>query len=189
MANNQPTEAVQWHLRPQNPNNPVVFFDVTIGGIAAGRIQVELFADLCPKTCENFRQFCTGEFRKQGIPVGYKNALFHRVIKDFMIQGGDFLKGDGTGCTSIYGSKFADEDFTSKHTGPGLLSMANSGPNTNGCQFFLSCTKTEWLDGKHVVFGRVMGDGMLVVRKIENVQTGQGNKPKLTCAVAECGEM
>eukprot|EP00854_Cymbomonas_tetramitiformis_P001242 gene1242-1821_t len=93
-----------------------------------------------------------------GIPVGYKNAVFHRVIKDFMIQGGDFLK-------------------------------ANSGPNTNGCQFFLSCAKSEWLDGKHVVFGRVLGDGMLVVRKIENVQTGQGNKPKLTCTIAECGEM
>mmetsp|Transcript_32446 Transcript_32446/g.70864 ORF Transcript_32446/g.70864 Transcript_32446/m.70864 type:complete len:189 (-) Transcript_32446:264-830(-) len=181
--------AVQWHLRPTNPNNPVVFFDVTIGGIPAGRLQIELFADLCPKTAENFRQFCTGEYRKQGIPVGYKNATFHRVIKDFMIQGGDFLKGDGTGCTSIYGSKFADEDFTGKHTGPGLLSMANSGPNTNGCQFFISCTKTEWLDGKHVVFGRVIGDGLLVIRKIENVQTGQGNKPKLTCVVAECGEM
>jgi peptidyl-prolyl isomerase H (cyclophilin H) len=106
-----------------------------------------------------------------------------------MIQGGDFVNGDGTGCVSIYGSKFDDEPFVGRHTGPGLLSSANSGPNTNGCQFFVTCAKTEWLDDKHVVFGRVLGDGMLVVRKVENVATGGGNKPKLPCIISECGEM
>lgn len=179
----------QWHLRPPNPNNPVVFFDVTVGGVEAGRIKMELFADVCPKTAENFRQFCTGEHKKNMVPVGYKGVEFHRVIKDFMIQGGDFLKGNGTGCVSIYGSKFADENFVGRHTGPGLLSMANSGPNSNGCQFFITCAKTEWLDDKHVVFGRVLGDGLLVVRKLENVACGPNNKPKLSCAIAQCGEM
>ena len=106
-----------------------------------------------------------------------------------MIQAGDFLKGDGSGCTSIYGLKFDDENFIAKHTGPGLLSMANSGPNTNGCQFFITCAKCEWLDNKHVVFGRVLGDSLLVVRKIENVATGPNNRPKLPCIIAECGEM
>ncbi|XP_071936623.1 peptidyl-prolyl cis-trans isomerase CYP22-like isoform X2 [Coffea arabica] len=114
---------VEWHQRPQNPKNPVVFFDITIGTMPAGRIKMELFADIAPKTAENFRQFCTGEYRKAGLPVGYKGSQFHRVIKDFMIQGGDFVKGDGSGCVSIYGSKFEDENFIAKHTGPGLLSM------------------------------------------------------------------
>ncbi|GLI64479.1 hypothetical protein VaNZ11_007754 [Volvox africanus] len=179
-----------WHQRPQRAENPVVFFDVNIGEQPAGRIKMELFADICPKTAENFRQLCTGEFRKNGLPVGYKNCTFHRVIKDFMIQGGDFLKGDGTGCISIYGSRFPDENFIAKHTGPGLLSMANSGPNSNGCQFFLTCAKTEWLDNKHVVFGRVIDDGLLVVRKLENVLTDkQSNRPRLPCVIKECGEM
>lgn len=180
---------MEWHLRPQNPKNPVVFFDVTIGGVPAGRIKMELFADIVPKTAENFRQFCTGEFRKAGVAVGYKSAAFHRVIKDFMVQAGDFLKGDGSGCQSIYGSKFADENFLARHTGPGLLSSANSGPNSNGCQFFITCAKCDWLDNKHVVFGRVVGDSLLVVRKIENVQTGPSNRPKLACLIAECGEL
>ncbi|XP_024387922.1 peptidyl-prolyl cis-trans isomerase CYP22 [Physcomitrium patens] len=181
--------AVEWHLRPPNAKNPIVFFDVTIGSLPAGRIKMELFADIVPKTAENFRQFCTGEFRKGNNPIGFKTSTFHRVIKDFMIQGGDFVKGDGSGCTSIYGSKFDDENFIAKHTGPGLLSMANSGPNTNGCQFFITCAKCDWLDNKHVVFGRVLGEGLLVVRKLENVQTGQNNRPKLACTIAECGEM
>ncbi|XP_051509787.1 peptidyl-prolyl cis-trans isomerase H isoform X5 [Myxocyprinus asiaticus] len=116
-----------------------------------GRMKIELFADIVPKTAENFRQFCTGEFK---------------VIKDFMIQGGDFVNGDGTGICSIYRGPFADENFRMKHSGPGLLSMANSGPGTNGCQFFITCTKCDWLDGKHVVFGKVV-DGLLVMRKIE----------------------
>ncbi|KAI3697627.1 hypothetical protein L6452_30722 [Arctium lappa] len=180
---------VEWHQRPPNAKNPIVFFDITIGTIPAGRIKMELFADIAPKTAENFRQFCTGEYRKAGLPVGYKGCQFHRIIKDFMIQAGDFLKGDGSGCVSIYGSKFEDENFIAKHTGPGLLSMANSGPNSNGCQFFLTCAKCDWLDNKHVVFGRVLGDGLLVVRKIENVATGPNNRPKLPCIIAECGEM
>ncbi|KAL4562081.1 hypothetical protein LXL04_034273 [Taraxacum kok-saghyz] len=188
---------VEWHQRPPNAKNPIVFFDITIGSIPAGRIKMELFADIVPKTAENFRQLCTGEYRHvassiekaNGLPVGYKGCQFHRIIKDFMIQAGDFLKGDGSGCESIYGSKFDDENFIAKHTGPGLLSMANSGPNTNGCQFFLTCAKCDWLDNKHVVFGRVVGDGLLVVRKIENVTTGPNNRPKLPCIIAECGEM
>ncbi|EEC76395.1 hypothetical protein OsI_14027 [Oryza sativa Indica Group] len=215
------SSSVDWHLRPPNPKNPVVFFDVTIGSIPAGRIKMELFADIVPKTAENFRQFCTGEHRKSGLPQGYKGCQFHRVIKDFMIQGGDYMKGDGTGCTSIYGTKFDDENFIAKHTGPGLLSMANSGVNSNGSQifypagfaifglgycfgivfcslykisniqfqFFITCAKCEWLDNKHVVFGRVLGDGMLAVRKIENVATGPNNRPKLACVISECGEM
>ncbi|KAH9686337.1 peptidyl-prolyl cis-trans isomerase CYP22 [Citrus sinensis] len=126
--------SVEWHVRPPNPKNPIVFFDVTIGTIPAGRIKMELFADIAPKTAENFR--------KGGLPVGYKGCQFHRVIKDFMIQAGDFLKGDGSGCTSIYGHKFDDENFIAKHTGPGLLSM-----------FFITCAKCDWLDNKHVVFG------------------------------------
>ena len=103
--------------------NPVVFFDITIAGVAAGRIKIELFADICPKTAENFRQLCTGELKKSNIPVGYKSSTMHRVIKQFMIQGGDFINGDGTGRLSIYGDHFADENFTLKHTGPGLLSV------------------------------------------------------------------
>eukprot|EP00735_Rhodelphis_limneticus_P014597 TRINITY_DN8653_c0_g1::TRINITY_DN8653_c0_g1_i1::g.359::m.359 TRINITY_DN8653_c0_g1::TRINITY_DN8653_c0_g1_i1::g.359 ORF type:complete len:202 (+),score=25.36,sp/O43447/PPIH_HUMAN/76.19/2e-96,Pro_isomerase/PF00160.16/4.4e-48 TRINITY_DN8653_c0_g1_i1:73-606(+) len=168
--------------------NPIVFFDISIGGHPAGRVKIELFADVTPKTAENFRQFCTGEYKRNGQPVGYKGATFHRVIKDFMIQGGDFLKGDGTGKMSIYGSQFEDENFRLRHDQPGLLSMANSGVNTNGCQFFITCAPSEWLDGKHVVFGKVI-DGMLVIRKIENTPTGPNNKPKLPVTVTECGEL
>ncbi|KAL0034527.1 hypothetical protein WJX79_006815 [Trebouxia sp. C0005] len=173
----------EWHLRARNPANPVVFFDVTIGGTPAGRVQIELFADVVPKTAENVRQFFTGDYRRNMQPVGYKGCGFHRIIKGFMIQGGDFVKGDGTGCLSIYGARFADENFIGKHTGPGILSMANSGPGSNGCQFFITCAKTDWLDNKHVVFGRVLGEGLLVVRKMENVATNPGNKPKLPVAI------
>ncbi|KAJ1509951.1 cytochrome P450 monooxygenase 7 [Coelomomyces lativittatus] len=120
--------------------------------------------------------------------MGYKNATFHRIIKDFMIQGGDFIKGDGTGRWSIYGDTFPDESFHHPHTEAGLLSMANSGPNTNGCQFFITCSKAEFLDGKHVVFGKVI-DGLLTLRKIENVMTGPNNRPKLPVVITECGEM
>ncbi|XP_053480533.1 peptidyl-prolyl cis-trans isomerase H isoform X1 [Ictalurus furcatus] len=155
------------NVQPSNPNNPIVFFDVTIGGQEVGRMKIELFADVVPKTAENFRQFCTGEFRKDGVPIGFKGCTFHRVIKDFMIQGGDFVNGDGTGICSIYRGPFADENFKLKHSTPGLLSMANSGPGTNGCQFFITCTKCDWLDGKHVVFGKVV-DGLLIMRKIED---------------------
>lgn len=170
--------------------NPVVFFDISIAGVAAGRVKIELFADVCPRTAENFRQFCTGEHKKNSLSVGFKNCPFHRIIKSFMIQGGDFINADGTGRYSIYGSSFADENFTLRHGGPGFLSMANSGPNTNGCQFFITCAKTDWLDGKHVVFGKVIDEeSLLVVRKIENVPTGAGNKPKLPVTIEQCGEL
>eukprot|EP00607_Mallomonas_marina_P007518 CAMPEP_0182417264 /NCGR_PEP_ID=MMETSP1167-20130531/1692_1 /TAXON_ID=2988 /ORGANISM="Mallomonas Sp, Strain CCMP3275" /LENGTH=182 /DNA_ID=CAMNT_0024590683 /DNA_START=44 /DNA_END=592 /DNA_ORIENTATION=+ len=170
--------------------NPVVFLDISIGGVPAGRIKIELFADVCPRTAENFRQFCTGEHRKQSQPTGYKSSTFHRIIKGFMIQGGDFVNHDGTGRVSIYGDHFSDESFLLRHSGPGLLSMANSGSNTNGCQFFITCAKCEWLDGKHVVFGKVVDEeSLLVIRKMESVPAGVGNKPKLSVTVEQCGEL
>ncbi|MCJ1482824.1 Peptidyl-prolyl cis-trans isomerase H, partial [Schaereria dolodes] len=154
-----------------------------------GRIKIELFANTVPKTAENFRQFCTGETKNpQGRPQGYKGSKFHRIIRDFMIQGGDFLNGDGTGSTSIYGTKsFADENFTLKHDAAGLLSMANSGPNTNGSQFFITLTPTPFLNNKHVVFGKVV-DGMDVVRKVESTRL-RGERPASDVSVAMCGEM
>ncbi|KAG1469843.1 hypothetical protein G6F56_003025 [Rhizopus delemar] len=167
---------------------PVVFFDISIGDVPVGRMKMELFSDIVPKTAENFRQLCTGEYRRNGVPQGYKNCSFHRVIKDFMVQGGDFIKGDGTGAMSIYGDRFHDENFVEKHTGAGLLSMANSGPNSNGCQFFITCDACDFLDGKHVVFGRLI-DGLLTLRKIENVSTGPNNRPKLSVKITECGQM
>ncbi|KAL7419184.1 Peptidyl-prolyl cis-trans isomerase-like 1 [Cryptotrichosporon argae] len=172
---------------PAGVTRPVVFFDVSIGDISAGRIKMELFSDITPKTAENFRQLCTGEHRINNVPQGYKNAKFHR-IPQFMCQGGDFVRGDGTGSFSIYGAQFDDENFEVKHTTPGLLSMANSGPNTNGCQFFITTAPASFLDGKHTVFGRVV-DGLLTVRKIEAVPTGANNKPKLDVKITECGEM
>jgi len=167
---------------------PIVFMDINIGETPAGRLKMELFSDIVPKTAENFRQLCTGEYRVNSRPQGYKNATFHRVVPNFMCQGGDFIKGDGTGSFSIYGDKFPDENFQENHTGPGLLSMANSGPGSNGCQFFITTAKCDFLDGKHVVFGRVI-DGMLTLRKMENVPTGQNNRPKLVVKITECGEM
>ncbi|KIV95620.1 hypothetical protein PV10_03250 [Exophiala mesophila] len=176
---------------------PIVFFDITLGGEPLGRIKMHLFSNTVPKTAENFRQFCTGEHKgPNGRPQGYKASKFHRVIKAFMIQGGDFLHADGTGTTSIYSlnGSFPDESFQHKHTCAGLLSMANSGPNTNGCQFFITCAPTPFLDGKHVVFGQVI-EGMDVVRMIESTRTGgpggrgSGDRPVLDVRVAECGEM
>lgn len=177
-------------VKPRNPSNPIVFFDITVGGQEIGRLRMELFADKTPKTAENFRQFCTGEYKRDGIPIGYKGSTFHRIIKDFMVQGGDFVQGDGTGLTSIYnGIKFPDENFKDIHEGAGILSMANSGPDTNGCQFFITCAKCDFLDKKHVVFGKVIDDGMLIVRKMENVPVGPNNRPKLPVVVSQCGEM
>merc|ERR1712083_483404 len=165
------------------------FFDMTIGGAPAGRIVMELDQDIVPKTCENFRCLCTGEkgMGKSGKPLHFKGSAFHRVIPQFMCQGGDFTAGNGTGGESIYGAKFADENFQLKHEGPGTLSMANAGPNTNGSQFFLCTVKTSWLDGKHVVFGKVV-EGMDVVKKIESVgsQSGKTSQPVM---VADCGQL
>ncbi|MFF2435416.1 peptidylprolyl isomerase [Streptomyces sp. NPDC058107] len=161
-----------------------VFFDITINDEPAGRITFNLFDDVAPKTTENFRALATGE---KGF--GYKGSSFHRVIPDFMLQGGDFTSGDGRGGKSIYGEKFADENFKLTHDKPGLLSMANAGPNSNGSQFFITTIVTSWLDGKHVVFGEVDGqESMDLVKKIESYGS-QSGKTRAKVTIADCGAL
>ncbi|PSC69049.1 peptidyl-prolyl cis-trans isomerase [Micractinium conductrix] len=169
--------------------NPKVFFDVSAGSTPLGRIVMELRADVTPRTAENFRCLCTGEkgTGRSGKPLHFKGSTFHRVIPDFMCQGGDFTRGNGTGGESIYGEKFADENFTLRHTGAGILSMANAGANTNGSQFFLCTVATPWLDGKHVVFGQVV-EGLDVVKKVEGYGSGSGRTSQ-TITVSDCGQL
>ena len=165
------------------------FFDITIGGEKAGRIVFGLFGDTVPKTALNFKALCTGEngIGQSGKPLHYKGSIFHRIIPNFMIQGGDFTNGNGTGGESIYGMKFNDENFKVHHDGPGYLSMANAGPNTNGSQFFITTVETPWLNGRHVVFGKVI-EGMDVVKKIEAVGSGSG-KPSKEVVIVDSGEL
>ncbi|VVT51672.1 uncharacterized protein SAPINGB_P003174 [Magnusiomyces paraingens] len=171
---------------------PRVFFDITIGGEIKGKVIFELFNDIVPKTAENFRALCTGEkgVGKLGKPLFFKGSTFHRVIKGFMIQGGDFTAGNGTGGESIYGEKFEDENLdtsTLKHDRPFLLSMANAGPNTNGSQFFVTTVPTQHLDGKHVIFGQVLS-GKSVIRAVEKTKTGPNDRPEEDVVIANCGE-
>lgn len=181
-AEEQSQEATGDEGTVKKKGNPRVFLDITIEGRHAGRITIELRHDIVPMTVENFRSLCTHE---KGF--GYRGSIFHRVIPQFMLQGGDFTKHDGTGGKSIYGQKFADENFVLKHTGAGVLSMANSGPNSNGSQFFITTEKTDWLDGKHVVFGHVI-DGLDVVRKVEATGS-KGGKTSKKVVIEDCGEL
>ncbi|HMU40659.1 MAG TPA: peptidylprolyl isomerase [Pseudomonadota bacterium] len=162
--------------------NPKVYFDITIADKPAGRVVFELFADIVPKTAENFRALCVGHEAGH-----YQGSIFHRVIPDFMLQGGDFTNHNGTGGKSIYGHKFPDENFKLKHDKVGLLSMANAGPNTNGSQFFITTVLTPWLDGKHVVFGKVV-QGMEVVQKVESCGSSSG-RTSARIAIAKSGQL
>ena len=176
-----PSVGSAWQ-HPPPMANPRVYFDLTADGAPLGRVVMELFADVVPKTAENFRALCTGE---KG--YGYKSSTFHRVIPKFMCQGGDFTNHNGTGGKSIYGGKFPDENFQLRHETPGTLSMANSGPNTNGSQFFITTAKTAWLDGKHVVFGKVV-EGYEAIEKAESYGSGDGKTSK-KIVVADCGQL
>ncbi|KAI0314682.1 cyclophilin-like domain-containing protein [Amylostereum chailletii] len=175
---------------PADFQRPITYFDIAIGDKPLGRVVFSLYADLVPKTAENFRALCTGEkgVGASGKPLCYKDSGFHRIIKSFMIQGGDFTAGNGTGGESIYGEKFEDEASPAKHTRPFLLSMANAGPNTNGSQFFVTTVPTPHLDGKHVVFGEVIR-GKSIVREIENFPTASGDAPTSPITITACGQL
>ena len=170
--------------------NPIVFFDISVDGNYLGRVEMTLRADIVPKTAENFRSLCTSErgiSQYSGKYLSYKNTPFHRVIPRFMCQGGDFTHGNGIGGESIYGQKFQDENFILRHDRSGLLSMANSGPNTNGSQFFITTEATPWLDGKHVVFGYV-SNGMDIVKKMESLGTPSGTTVR-QIVITNCGQL
>ena len=166
-----------------------VFLDISIDGKDVGRIVIGLYGKIVPRTAENFRGLCTGEFGKtiEGIPLHFKGSTFHRVIPEFMVQGGDFTKGNGTGGESIYAKQFLDENFHLSHQGAGIVSMANSGPNSNTSQFYITLAETLWLDFKHVVFGEVI-EGMDVVKSIESVKTEEG-KPLQVVTISNSGEL
>jgi peptidyl-prolyl isomerase H (cyclophilin H) len=176
---------------PPDPDwsGPRVFFDLTIGGRPIGRVTIELASDRCPRTCENFRQLCTGEFRPRGVAIGYRDTPFHRIIPGFIVQGGDADKRDGSGSISIYGHTFEDEASAFGCSEPGIVAMANSGPNTNGCQFFITLDDVSEIDGKYVAFGKVI-DGMFVIRQVENVPLRPNTEiPSIAIQISQCGEL
>lgn len=184
--NNKKTEKPEKieNISYENTNSQP-YFDITIGNTYIGRIVIQLFDDEVPKTCKNFRFLCSNGLIDQSKP-SYEGTSFHRIIKDFMIQGGDITKGDGTGGYSIYGQHFEDENFELTHNQPGMLSMANAGPNTNNSQFFITLKKTEWLDNKHVVFGIIIS-GFDIVKKIEAIETGDNDSPSENVIISKCG--
>ncbi|GMH43027.1 hypothetical protein BSKO_10949 [Bryopsis sp. KO-2023] len=184
-----PTEYLKTERRSES--NPLVFFDIGIDGRPGGRLIIELFKDVTPKTAENFRQLCTGEAgegKSTGLPLHFKKCPFHRIIKGFMAQGGDFSNKDGTGGESIYGEKFEDENFELLHDRKGMLSMANAGADTNGSQFFITFVATKHLNGKHVVFGQVLV-GLGFLRDMELCETGENDKPVKDIIITDCGEL